>query len=215
MRRWYFLMINLSFNMKIFITFLLVVWLLPEKIFAQNSKSNESAFVKRVEAILVNSCLIKKNFGIKIYSLERNKTLYSVDSNHLFSPASNIKLLTTATALKRLRPNYRFKTGLYATMPLHRKNLRGDIYIKGFGDPNLVSEQMWLLVNKLKNLPLHKIHGDIIADESFFDGKLRIKTWKKKLVLKHITLHRQLYRSILILLLFMLHLGKTWGIGLP
>ena len=161
------------------ITFLSIVWLFPERIHAQKPESAESVFVKSVETILGNSCLRKQNFGIKIQSLERNKTLYSVNSNRLFAPASNVKLLTTAMALKRLRPEYRFKTGLYATTPVGGETLRGDIFIKGFGDPNLVSEQMWLLVKELKNIPLRKVHGDIIADASFFDNNLRVKTWKK------------------------------------
>ena len=161
------------------ITFLSIIWLFPERIHAQKPESVESVFVKTVETILDNSCLRKQNFGIKIHSLERNKTLYSVNSHRLFAPASNVKLLTTAMALKRLRPEYRFKTGLYATTPVGGETLRGDIFIKGFGDPNLVSEQMWLLVKELKNIPLRKVHGDIIADASFFDNNLRVKTWKK------------------------------------
>ncbi len=161
------------------ITFLSIIWLFPERIHAQKPESAESVFVKTMETILGNSCLRKQNFGIKIHSLERNKTLYSVNSHRLFAPASNVKLLTTAMALKRLRPDYRFKTGLYATTPVGGETLRGDIFIKGFGDPNLVSEQMWLLVKELKNIPLRKVHGDIIADASFFDNNLRVKTWKK------------------------------------
>ena len=161
------------------ITFLSIIWLFPERIHAQKPESAESVFVKTVETILGNSCLRKQNFGVKIHSLERNKTLYSVNSHRLFAPASNVKLLTTAMALKRLRPEYRFKTGLYATTPVGGETLRGDIFIKGFGDPNLVSEQMWLLVKELKNIPLRKVHGDIIADASFFDNNLRVKTWKK------------------------------------
>lgn len=174
-------MVKTILKMKIIftITFLSIIWLFPERIHAQKPESAESVFVKTVETILGNSCLRKQNFGIKIHSLERNKTLYSVNSNRLFAPASNVKLLTTAMALKRLRPEYRFKTGLYATTPVGGETLRGDIFIKGFGDPNLVSEQMWLLVKELKNIPLRKVHGDIIADASFFDNNLRVKTWKK------------------------------------
>ncbi|MBT5985006.1 MAG: D-alanyl-D-alanine carboxypeptidase/D-alanyl-D-alanine-endopeptidase [Nitrospina sp.] len=174
-------MVKTTLKMKIIftITFLSIIWLFPERIHAQKPESAESVFVKTVETILGNSCLRKQNFGIKIHSLERNKTLYSVNSNRLFAPASNVKLLTTAMALKRLRPEYRFKTGLYATTPVGGETLRGDIFIKGFGDPNLVSEQMWLLVKELKNIPLRKVHGDIIADASFFDNNLRVKTWEK------------------------------------
>ena len=147
----------------------------------RRNQSRSNLFLPRLWKLFwVTLVCEKKNFGIKIHSLERNKTLYSVHSDRLFAPASNVKLLTTAMALKRLGPDYRFKTGLYATTPVGGEILGGDIYIKGFGDPNLVSEQMWLLVKELKNLPLRKVHGDIIADESFFDNNLRVKTWNKK-----------------------------------
>jgi len=162
------------------ITFLSIIWLFPERIHAQKPESAESVFVKTVETILGNSCLRKQNFGIKIHSLERNKTLYSVNSHRLFAPASNVKLLTTAMALKRLRPEYRFKTGLYATTPVGGETLRGDIFIKGFGDPNLVSEQMWLLVKELKNIPLRKVHGDIIAMLRFSITTCGLRRGKKE-----------------------------------
>jgi len=175
-------MTKMVLKTKIILTFsfILVIWFLPEKISAQKLQSAESAFNKTIESILVNSCLRKKKFGVKIHSLKRDKTLYSIHSDRLFVPASNIKILTTAMALKKLGPDYRFKTSLYATEPMDGEHLRSDIYIKGFGDPNLVSEQMWLLVNELKNLPLREIRGDIIADESFFDNYRRVKTWNKK-----------------------------------
>ncbi len=159
--------------------FFSAIWLSAERIHAQETESAESVFAKTVEALLVNSCLRKQNFGVKIHSLERDETLYSVRSSRPFAPASNVKLLTTAVALKRLGSDYRFKTRLYADKQIDKGVLKGDIYIKGFGDPNLVTEQMWLLVNELKNLPLREIRGDIIADDSFFDDNLRIKTWKR------------------------------------
>ena len=177
----YLLVTKILFKIKvIFATvFLSIIWLLPAEIRAQNPSPAETFFTKAVGSILANSCLRKQNFGIKIHSLERDETLYSVHSGRPFVPASNVKLLTTAVALKRLGPDYRFKTRLYADKQIDKEVLKGDIYIKGFGDPNLVTEQMWLLVNELKSLPLREIRGDIIADDSFFDDNLRIKTWEK------------------------------------
>ena len=194
------------------IAFLSVIWLLPEKIHAQKPESAESVFAKTVEAILGNSCLRKQNFGIKIHSLERNKTLYSVHSDRLFAPASNVKLLTTAMALKRLGPDYRFKTGLYATMPVGGEILGGDIYVKGFGDPNLVSEQMWLLVNELKNIPLRKVHGISLLTSRFSIIICVLKRGKKE-AWRHTTPPWGLYRSTSIRSRFMLLLGKNQAIG--
>ena len=136
-------------------------------------------FQKKIKKILSNSCLRKNNFGIKIYSLDRGESLFELRAKKVFVPASNLKILTTAVALETLGPNYRFPTRLYTDGTLKGEVLDGNLYIKGYGDPKFVTEQMWLLVNKLKNLPVKKITGNIIGDDSFFDNQKRVKTWIK------------------------------------
>jgi D-alanyl-D-alanine carboxypeptidase/D-alanyl-D-alanine-endopeptidase (penicillin-binding protein 4) len=123
--------------------------------------------------------LKSKSYGVEIYSLDRREILYQNRKDHLYVPASNQKLITTAAALKYLGPDYRYSTRLFTTGKVEDGVLYGDLYIKGYGDPKLVSEQMWLLVNELKNIRVHKMVGNIIADNSFFDSLLRVKTWKQ------------------------------------
>jgi len=147
--------------------------------FAKVKEEGVSSFRKSINKILLNPCLRKNNYGIKIYSLDRDETLYEVRSDQLFIPASNAKILTTAVALKYLGHNYRFYTRLYTDGVLENSTLKGKLYIKGSGDPKLVTEQLWLLVNELKNLPINKIEGNIIGDDSFFDDKKRLNTWVK------------------------------------
>jgi len=135
-------------------------------------------FKHKIDQLLSHSCLRKKEFGALIYSLDRKETLYSRNSERLLIPASNLKLVTTALALKELGPDFRFETNLYSDGKIEGDHLIGDLYIKGFGDPKLVTEQMWLLANQLKNVPIRKITGNIIADDSYFDRQRRVKTWK-------------------------------------
>jgi len=125
-------------------------------------------------------CLKKGNFGIQIYSLDKGASLYQFQNDRLFIPASNLKLITTAAAMKYLGPNYRFITELWTSGKVRDEVLHGDLYLKGFGDPKLVTEQMWLLANRLRNLPIRQVTGDLIADDSYFDRVRRVKTWKKK-----------------------------------
>ncbi|KMP10646.1 D-alanyl-D-alanine carboxypeptidase [Candidatus Nitromaritima sp. SCGC AAA799-C22] len=175
------MMATLSRVKKILLVSLLsVVWSIPSLAPAQEADEAVTQFAGTMDGVLANSCLRNRNFGIKIHSLDLDKTLFSVKSDKLFTPASNMKLLTTAMALKRMGPDYRFHTRLYATTRVAGETLKGNLYIKGFGDPNLVSEQMWLLANELRNLPLRKVEGDIVADDSFFDDRLRVKTWRKE-----------------------------------
>jgi len=146
---------------------------------AETREKGVPLFQKEVKKILSSSCLRKNNYGIKIYSLDRGESLYELRANKLFIPASNLKILTTAVALQTLGPNYRFPTGLYTDGTLKNGALDGNLYIKGYGDPKFVTEQMWLLVNELKNIPVRKITGNIIGDDSFFDDRKRVKTWIK------------------------------------
>ncbi len=130
-----------------------------------------------IDAALERECNDTARVGLKIFSLDRNETLIAQNSNNLFTPASNMKIITSVMALKRVGTDYRFYTRLYSHGTIEDGVLKGDLYIKGFGDPYLVSEQMWILVNELKNLPIHKIEGDIIADNRYFDNQRRLATW--------------------------------------
>jgi len=148
---------------------------------AEEIKGNRDIlkFGKNIKQALNHSCLKKGEFGVKFYSLDRREVLFQHRSGDQFIPASNAKLITTAVALKELGPDFRFKTQLYTLGKIKNGVLNGDLYIKGFGDPKLVTEQMWLLASALKNLSIENIRGDLIADESYFDSVQRIKTWKK------------------------------------
>lgn len=136
-------------------------------------------FKSAVDGILDHRCLKNKNYGIKIYSLDKKEILYQVNNDRLLIPASNMKLFTTAVALKELGPDYRFITQIYSPGKIEGETLKGDLYVKGFGDPKLVTEQMWQLVNGFRNIPIRKVEGNIIADDSYFDDKLRVDSWKK------------------------------------
>ncbi len=156
--------------------------LVPVSGFASSASQNADAknFAKKLEPLLNNVCLKKGNYGIQFHSLDRDQILFEKNGDRLLTPASNMKLATTATVLKELGTNYRFQTRLYTQGKLVDGVLKGDLYIKGFGDPKLVSEQMWLLTNAVSHLPLRRVEGDIVADDSFFDSESRIEAWEKE-----------------------------------
>jgi len=134
-------------------------------------------FRNTVDSIIAQSCNKGLRVGAKFYSLDRQEVIYDRNSDTLFTPASNMKIFTSAMALKKVGPDYRFHTRLYTTGKVEGTVLKGDLYIKGFGDPSLVTEQMWILVNELKNLSITTVTGNIIADNSYFEGQGRLKTW--------------------------------------
>ncbi len=125
---------------------------------------------KQIELVLKDSVLQQSKVGIKIVSLKNGEVLYSRNSDKLFHPASNMKLLTTATALHYLGPSFTFKTILAAdTASLSDSLLQGNLYLKGFGDPELTTADLRNFVQKLKLMGINKITGDLLCDATYFD----------------------------------------------
>ncbi len=85
------------------------------------------------------------------------------------NPASTIKLLTTFLALEDLGPAYQWLTEAYLSGELDDGLLRGDLYLKGYGDPYLVTERVWLLLRALRQQGLQRIGGNLVIDNSYFD----------------------------------------------
>src|SRR5581483_8497156 len=73
----------------------------------------------RIRAFLDSSPLTHNAFwGIRIVDLSGNRVVFEHNANRLFVPASNAKLFTTALALMRLGPDYRFATRVVSDEPL-------------------------------------------------------------------------------------------------
>ena len=68
------------------------------------------------------------------------RTLCSHNAGERLTPASNLKLVTTGTALHAFGPDYRFPTELGYTGEIRDGVLVGDVYILGHGDPTIGSK---------------------------------------------------------------------------
>lgn len=99
-------------------------------------------------------------------------------SGKSLTPASILKLITTATALEKLGPGHTFTTSLgYYGKARRSGQLDGDIIIKGGGDPTFASSNFpdnytefpvgW--VKAIRQAGIRKINGRIVTDDSYFD----------------------------------------------
>ena len=84
------------------------------------------------------------------------------------NPTSTIKQLTTLVGLDVLGPAYRWHTDIYARGEVVAGRLDGDLAIKGYGDPFLVTERLWQLVQDIRGAGVTHIDGDLLLDESWF-----------------------------------------------
>jgi D-alanyl-D-alanine carboxypeptidase/D-alanyl-D-alanine-endopeptidase (penicillin-binding protein 4) len=84
------------------------------------------------------------------------------------TPASVMKILPTFAALDVLGPAYTWKTRAYADGPIAKGVLKGNLYLKGGGDPLLTIERWWRFVTDLRQTGLRVIEGDIVIDDELF-----------------------------------------------
>src|ERR1051326_7844980 len=80
---------------------------------AKNVADKEAAprkdLSKEINAILAQPPLDRAHWGIDVVELASGKTIFSLNPEQLFLPASNTKLFTTAAALAIAGPDYRFR----------------------------------------------------------------------------------------------------------
>ncbi|MEZ5500262.1 MAG: D-alanyl-D-alanine carboxypeptidase/D-alanyl-D-alanine-endopeptidase, partial [Steroidobacteraceae bacterium] len=72
------------------------------------------------------------------------------------------------TALSTLGPAYTFRTDVLADGEIAGNELRGNLVFRGGGDPKLVIENFWLLVEKVRAYGLQRIQGDVLLDRTAF-----------------------------------------------
>ncbi len=149
-----------------------------------------------IEKILSQPDVARAFWGIEAVDLETGETLYTLNADKLFTPASNTKLFTTSAALALVGPDYKFHTSIETTGTLDRYGrLSGDLVIVGRGDPTLAggtlaynprpSHGMRLrvleqLADQLVQRGLKFIDGDVIGDDSYFAFERYGEGWSQE-----------------------------------
>src|SRR5512147_1249551 len=91
---------------------------------------------ERIDALIDSSPGARGAFwGIRVVRVDSREVLYGKNPGRFFIPASNTKLFTTALALERLGPEYRFRTVVVGPAPGPDGIVQGDLTLVGGGDP--------------------------------------------------------------------------------
>lgn len=118
------------------------------------------------------------HWGVTIQSMESGQYLFRLNDTKSFIPASNQKLFTSALALNALGPDFRYTTQLLTDGRISDHTLRGDLIIRGSGDPTLGSASLnsdnsilgtfeaW--ADSLERLGITRIIGNIVGDDTYF-----------------------------------------------
>lgn len=126
-------------------------------------------FAGVLDGAIRERCINHEKLGVRIVEIPSGETLYDKNGSSALSPASVMKLVTTATALHYLGVNYKFKTDVFYTGARDGGLVKGDIVIRGGGDPKLTSEAVWLIAEEVRRQGITEVAGDLVLDVSFFD----------------------------------------------
>jgi D-alanyl-D-alanine carboxypeptidase/D-alanyl-D-alanine-endopeptidase (penicillin-binding protein 4) len=107
--------------------------------------------------------------AVVVRPLDGGALEWSANQAKPLNPASTMKLVTTYSALHLLGPGFTFRTEVLSEAPLIGEALRGDLYLRGGGDPKLVIEDLWLLVSRLRGFGIREIRGDVVLDKGLFE----------------------------------------------
>ncbi len=106
--------------------------------------------------------------AVVVQPLDAAAPVLSHNADAALNPASVMKLVTSFAALNRLGPGYAWTTEVWADGPVADGVLDGNLVIKGYGDPTLTLERMWLLQRELRARGIRHVRGNLVLDLSHF-----------------------------------------------
>lgn len=159
-----------------------IVYAQPQTAPSQVKSAQEVLALQRLQQAMeseINDARFANAFiGIEIKSVKTGESLFHQNESRNFLPASNLKLVTTAAALGTLGPDFRYTTKLFTDGEIHRGVLKGNLIIRGSGDPTFGSPSMFpdkdptsifeQWADSLEKLGIEKIEGAIVADPNYF-----------------------------------------------
>lgn len=143
---------------------------------AEDAATTDSQLAKLIDQAIDTSEFAPARWGLIVISLRDGHALYSRNADRLFTPASNMKLYTTAVALDLLGSDYRWRTSVYSSVqPDANGAINGDLTLYGRGAPDLSStprkdeaSSLVQLADELYQRGVRRVSGNVIGDESYF-----------------------------------------------
>ena len=154
------------------------------------------SLAKRLDRLLDAAPFDRHYWGIVVTDTT-GKVLYQRNATRLFVPASNTKLVVTATAVALLPPDGTVATSVYPAGPVDSGLVRGDLVLYGRGDPTMSrrcfdadstlagacetdpARRLGELAAQLKAKGVRAILGSVVGDGSYFEPATLHGTWEE------------------------------------
>jgi serine-type D-Ala-D-Ala carboxypeptidase/endopeptidase (penicillin-binding protein 4) len=146
--------------------------------------THSNSLARQIDAILHASPAGRGFWGIEVVRLPDGEILYARNPQHLFQPASNMKMFTTSAALSKLGPDFVFRTTVESSASPDTAGRVPDLVLVGRGDPNLGSRVLPYQYNSQPRLPadldfeeladqivakgVREVTGNLYADDTYY-----------------------------------------------
>ncbi|HEY9836084.1 MAG TPA: D-alanyl-D-alanine carboxypeptidase, partial [Vampirovibrionales bacterium] len=101
--------------------------------------------------------------------MQRGDTLLAQHQGTIPLPAASLtKIATSLVALQTFGPDHEFITEISATGPIKNGELQGDLVIQGEGDPLFVWEEAMAIGNRLNEMGIQRVTGDLVILDKFY-----------------------------------------------
>jgi serine-type D-Ala-D-Ala carboxypeptidase/endopeptidase (penicillin-binding protein 4) len=142
------------------------------------ARGENEALVKAINETIDVPGLQSGFQGILVQSLKDQRILYELNTEKNFLPASNNKLLTSCVALEKLGKDFVYRTKVFRTGNLGRDGtLRGDLILRGSGDPLLTPDHLKNLARKIREAGIRRVRGSLCYDDALFDANRLGSSW--------------------------------------
>jgi len=168
----------------------LIVFVFLSNISKSQSVLNEQKqdFKDIILDFISDSVLANSSIGFYAIDVNSGEEIAEINPDLLLSPASAMKIFTTAAALEIFEPDFTFKTKIeYSGIIQQNGILKGNIYIKGGGDPcfmshnfnsNYYNPDVFLkIVEEIKKTGIKKVDGSIVGDATYYSDNSAPSTW--------------------------------------
>ncbi len=153
--------------------------------FGQQTTSD--SMYSQLKALERTPLLSRGSIGLMVQDQETGEVLVNYNGEKSYVPASNLKVITTASALAILGEDYKYTTRGYIEGKTDSAGvLKGNLYVVGSGDPSLGSDQVagqsiqTLLSNWVQLLVkkgVKSVKGDIVIDPFAYDANAIPDFW--------------------------------------
>jgi serine-type D-Ala-D-Ala carboxypeptidase/endopeptidase (penicillin-binding protein 4) len=122
--------------------------------------------------------------GALAVDLRTGQAVYAQNPSRGLLPASTEKLAVAYAALVSLGPEYRFETDVLGEGRSEGATWRGNLVLKGFGDPTLTRGSLRRLAVGVRAFGIRTVTGGVVGDESYFDTRRAVTGWKPSFLIE-------------------------------